>query len=168
MAKQTKDEGTLRGESDSRLSASCEVCNTITGIEQNSRSLASADPGLVGVDMRSPLPFPLSTRCCLFCMPWLVTGYMHVYSLWIFDCTDVMALYSAHVSFVFLLSWVILHDQFVGVRAPFLSLQFNHMFFPSHFPPFLSATFPSRAPFLSFLSSCLPQILSPFPHAAEG
>ncbi|KAK8373235.1 hypothetical protein O3P69_018950, partial [Scylla paramamosain] len=43
-------------------------------------------------------------------------SYMHVYSLWIFDCTDVMALYSAHVSFVFLLSWVILHDQFVGVR----------------------------------------------------
>ncbi|XP_063854708.1 solute carrier family 35 member F3-like isoform X2 [Scylla paramamosain] len=44
-------------------------------------------------------------------------SYMHVYSLWIFDCTDVMALYSAHVSFVFLLSWVILHDQFVGVRV---------------------------------------------------
>ncbi|KAK8371941.1 hypothetical protein O3P69_019100 [Scylla paramamosain] len=67
-------------------------------------------------------PLPLSTpgkfmtRCCLFCMLWLVTDYMHVYSLRIFDCTDVMALYSAHVSFVFLLSWVILHDQFVGVR----------------------------------------------------
>ncbi|KAK8380151.1 hypothetical protein O3P69_016651 [Scylla paramamosain] len=40
------------------------------------------------------------TRCCLFCMLWLVTDYMHVYSLQILDCTDVMALYSAHVSFV--------------------------------------------------------------------
>ncbi|KAK8373155.1 hypothetical protein O3P69_012736 [Scylla paramamosain] len=73
--------------------------------------------------LSSPLPLPLSTpgkfmtRWCLFCMPWLVTGYMHVYSLRILDCTDVMALYSAHVSFVFLLSWVILHDQFVGVRV---------------------------------------------------
>ncbi|XP_063855928.1 solute carrier family 35 member F3-like isoform X2 [Scylla paramamosain] len=57
------------------------------------------------------------TRCCLFCMLWLVTDYMHVYSLRILDCTDVMALYSAHVSFVFLLSWMILHDQFVGVRT---------------------------------------------------
>ncbi|XP_063841159.1 uncharacterized protein LOC135089511 isoform X1 [Scylla paramamosain] len=57
------------------------------------------------------------TRCCLFCMLWLVTDYMHVYSLRILDCTDVMALYSAHVSFVFLLSWMILHDQFVGVRV---------------------------------------------------
>ncbi|XP_063872247.1 solute carrier family 35 member F3-like isoform X2 [Scylla paramamosain] len=56
------------------------------------------------------------TRCCLFCMLWVVTNYMYVYSLRILDCTDVMALYSAHVSFVYLLSWVILHDQFVGVR----------------------------------------------------
>ncbi|XP_050726797.1 putative thiamine transporter SLC35F3 isoform X1 [Eriocheir sinensis] len=56
------------------------------------------------------------TRCCLFCLLWVVTNYMYVYSLRILDCTDVMALYSAHVSFVYLLSWVILHDQFVGVR----------------------------------------------------
>lgn len=57
------------------------------------------------------------TRCCLFCLLWVVTNYMYVYSLRILDCTDVMALYSAHVSFVYLLSWVILHDQFVGVRV---------------------------------------------------
>nr|XP_053644585.1 putative thiamine transporter SLC35F3 [Cherax quadricarinatus] len=56
------------------------------------------------------------TRSCLFCLLWVVTNYMYVYSLRILDCTDVMALYSAHVSFVYLLSWVILHDQFVGVR----------------------------------------------------
>ncbi|XP_069172189.1 solute carrier family 35 member F3 [Procambarus clarkii] len=56
------------------------------------------------------------TRSCLFCLLWVVTNYMYVYALRILDCTDVMALYSAHVSFVYLLSWVILHDQFVGVR----------------------------------------------------
>lgn len=61
------------------------------------------------------------TRCCLFCLLWVVTNYMYVYSLRILDCTDVMALYSAHVSFVYLLSWVILHDQFVGVRVSSLS-----------------------------------------------
>ncbi|XP_076044007.1 solute carrier family 35 member F4 isoform X2 [Oratosquilla oratoria] len=56
------------------------------------------------------------TRCCLFCLLWVATNYMYIHSLRILDCTDVMALYSAHVSFVYLLSWVILHDQFVGVR----------------------------------------------------
>ncbi|CAL4064338.1 unnamed protein product [Meganyctiphanes norvegica] len=56
------------------------------------------------------------SRCCLFCLLWVAANYMYVCALRVLDCTDVMALYSSHVAFVYLLSWVILHDQFVGVR----------------------------------------------------
>ncbi|OQR66740.1 solute carrier-like [Tropilaelaps mercedesae] len=47
---------------------------------------------------------------------WIVTNFLLVFALRLLDTTDVLALYSTHVSFVYLLSWVILHEQFVGVR----------------------------------------------------
>ncbi|KAL1123518.1 hypothetical protein AAG570_002595 [Ranatra chinensis] len=56
------------------------------------------------------------TRCCLFCLLWVGTNYMYVHSLRILLATDVMALFATNVSCVYLLSWVILHEQFVGVR----------------------------------------------------
>ncbi|XP_018903874.1 solute carrier family 35 member F3 isoform X2 [Bemisia tabaci] len=56
------------------------------------------------------------TRCSLFCMLWVGTSYMFVYSLRILLATEVMALFATNVSCVYLLSWVILHQQFVGVR----------------------------------------------------
>ncbi|XP_064480689.1 solute carrier family 35 member F3-like isoform X2 [Ornithodoros turicata] len=56
------------------------------------------------------------SRCGLFCLLWVVTNYALVHSLRILDTTDVLALYASSVSFVYLLSWVILHEQFVGIR----------------------------------------------------
>ncbi|XP_039275413.1 putative thiamine transporter SLC35F3 isoform X7 [Nilaparvata lugens] len=56
------------------------------------------------------------TRCSLFCFLWVGTNYMYVHSLRILLATDVMALFATNVSCVYLLSWVILHEQFVGVR----------------------------------------------------
>lgn len=56
------------------------------------------------------------SRCGLFCLLWVVTNYALVHSLRILDTTDVLALYAASVSFVYLLSWVVLHEQFVGIR----------------------------------------------------
>ncbi|XP_078037972.1 solute carrier family 35 member F3 isoform X1 [Augochlora pura] len=56
------------------------------------------------------------SRCSLFCGLWVVTNYMYIYSLRILLATDVMALFATNVSCVYLLSWVILHEQFVGVR----------------------------------------------------
>ncbi|EEC04240.1 solute carrier, putative, partial [Ixodes scapularis] len=56
------------------------------------------------------------SRCGLFCLLWVVTNYALIYSLRILDTTDVLALYASNVSFVYLLSWVILHEQFVGIR----------------------------------------------------
>ena len=32
------------------------------------------------------------------------------------DCAVVIALFATNASFVYMLSWVILHDQFVGIR----------------------------------------------------
>ncbi|XP_076634190.1 solute carrier family 35 member F3 isoform X1 [Colletes latitarsis] len=55
-------------------------------------------------------------RCSLFCGLWVITNYMYIYSLRILLATDVMALFATNVSCVYLLSWVILHEQFVGVR----------------------------------------------------
>jgi solute carrier family 35 protein F3/4 len=42
---------------------------------------------------------------------------MYMYALSVLDATDVMALFATNVSFVYLLSWVVLHDQFVGLRV---------------------------------------------------
>ncbi|KAE8743730.1 hypothetical protein FOCC_FOCC009641 [Frankliniella occidentalis] len=55
-------------------------------------------------------------ECMLFCLLWVGTNYMYIHSLRILLATDVMALYATNVSCVYLLSWVILHEQFVGVR----------------------------------------------------
>uniref|UniRef100_T1JB45 EamA domain-containing protein n=1 Tax=Strigamia maritima TaxID=126957 RepID=T1JB45_STRMM len=56
------------------------------------------------------------TRVAFFCALWVTTNYMYNHALRVLDATDVIALYSSSVSFVYLLSWVILHEQFVGVR----------------------------------------------------
>ncbi|XP_046396129.1 putative thiamine transporter SLC35F3 isoform X2 [Ischnura elegans] len=61
-------------------------------------------------------PARFLTRCCLFCLLWVGYNYMYVHSLRILFSTDAMALYATHACCVYLLSWVLLHHQFVGVR----------------------------------------------------
>ena len=56
-------------------------------------------------------------RTFLFCLLWVATNYLLIRSLRALACTDVITLYSTNVAFVYLLSWVILHEQFVGVRV---------------------------------------------------
>lgn len=57
------------------------------------------------------------TRCCMFCMLWVFTNYLYIHALSILVATDALALFAINVCCVYLLSWVILHDQFVGVRV---------------------------------------------------
>ena len=57
------------------------------------------------------------SRSSLFCILWVATNYMYVHSLSILLATDVMTLFATNVACVYLLSWVILHEQFVGVRV---------------------------------------------------
>lgn len=56
-------------------------------------------------------------RCMMFCILWLITTYLYVLSLRALLATDVMALFATNVACAYLLSWVILHEQFVGVRV---------------------------------------------------
>ncbi|KAF7494570.1 Putative thiamine transporter SLC35F3 [Sarcoptes scabiei] len=55
-------------------------------------------------------------RCTFFSLLCLLSNYMLIFSLRILDATIVMALVSTSVSVVYLLSWVVLHQQFVGIR----------------------------------------------------
>ena len=56
-------------------------------------------------------------RTFLFCLLWVVTNYLHAQALRELTCTDGIALFSTSLGFVYLLSWVVLHEQFVGVRV---------------------------------------------------
>lgn len=55
-------------------------------------------------------------RCLSFCILWILTTYLFTLSLKVLFATDAMAIFATNVSCVYLLSWVILHEQFVGVR----------------------------------------------------
>ncbi|KAG8192411.1 hypothetical protein JTE90_017946 [Oedothorax gibbosus] len=56
------------------------------------------------------------TRSVFFCVLWVGANYMLIASVEKLDATAVMALQASSASFVYLLSWVILHEQFVGIR----------------------------------------------------
>lgn len=56
-------------------------------------------------------------RCIIFCLLWLITSYLYILSLRALLATDVMSLFATNVACAYLLSWVILHEQFVGVRV---------------------------------------------------
>lgn len=56
-------------------------------------------------------------RCILFCILWLITTYLYILSLRPLYATDAMALFATNVASAYLLSWVILHEQFVGIRV---------------------------------------------------
>lgn len=56
-------------------------------------------------------------RCLIFCLLWILTTYLYALSLRALLATDAMALFATNVAVAYLLSWVILHEQFVGVRV---------------------------------------------------
>ena len=61
-------------------------------------------------------PALLLSRSFMFCLMSVVTNYLYIASLNHLDSTVVTALFATNASFVYLLSWVILHQQFVGMR----------------------------------------------------
>lgn len=58
--------------------------------------------------------------CLSFSILWVTMTYILVLSLKSLLATDVLALFATNVASVYLLSWVILHEQFVGVRVSIL------------------------------------------------
>ncbi|XP_015908781.1 solute carrier family 35 member F3 [Parasteatoda tepidariorum] len=55
-------------------------------------------------------------RSTFFCVLWVGTNYMLISAASRLDATALMALQASSASFIYLLSWVILHEQFVGIR----------------------------------------------------
>lgn len=56
-------------------------------------------------------------RCISFCLLWVGTTYLYMKSLRVLNATEVIVLFATNVASVYLLSWVILHEQFVGIRV---------------------------------------------------
>lgn len=56
-------------------------------------------------------------RCLMFSILWLMTSYLYILSLRALFATDVITLFATNVACAYLLSWVILHEQFVGIRV---------------------------------------------------
>ncbi|XP_062863521.1 solute carrier family 35 member F4 [Trichomycterus rosablanca] len=55
-------------------------------------------------------------RTAPFSILWTLTNYLYVLALRKLTATDVSALFCCHKAFVFLLSWIVLKDRFMGVR----------------------------------------------------
>ena len=58
----------------------------------------------------------------MFCLMSVLTNYLYIKALEVLDCTVVTALFATNASFVYLLSWVVLRQQFVGLRIVALIL----------------------------------------------
>lgn len=67
-------------------------------------------------------------RCLTFCILWVVATYLYMKSLNILISTDVIVLFATNVASVYLLSWVILHEQFVGVRVGLSCIILDYIF----------------------------------------
>ncbi len=59
----------------------------------------------------------LLKRTAPFSILWTLTNYLYMLALRKLTATDVSALYCCHKAFVFLLSWIVLKDRFMGVRV---------------------------------------------------
>ncbi|XP_067839831.1 solute carrier family 35 member F3-like [Heptranchias perlo] len=56
------------------------------------------------------------TRTAPFCVLWTLTNYLYLLALKKISATDASALFCCNKAFVFLLSWIVLRDKFMGVR----------------------------------------------------
>ncbi|XP_066553075.1 solute carrier family 35 member F3 isoform X2 [Amia ocellicauda] len=56
------------------------------------------------------------TKAAPFGLLWTLTNYLYLQALRKINTTDVSALFCCNKAFVFLLSWIVLRDRFMGVR----------------------------------------------------
>ena len=63
------------------------------------------------------VPGTFFLRCFLFALLWALTTYLYALSLKILGATEVTSLLATSVSFVYLMAWVVLHEEFVGTRV---------------------------------------------------
>ncbi|KAG8444543.1 hypothetical protein GDO86_009633 [Hymenochirus boettgeri] len=56
------------------------------------------------------------TKAAPFGVLWTLTNYLYLHAIKKINTTDVSALFCCNKAFVFLLSWIVLRDKFMGVR----------------------------------------------------
>nr|XP_033794504.1 putative thiamine transporter SLC35F3 isoform X2 [Geotrypetes seraphini] len=56
------------------------------------------------------------TKAAPFGVLWTLTNYLYLHAIKKINATDVSALFCCNKAFVFLLSWIVLRDRFMGVR----------------------------------------------------
>ncbi|XP_077202176.1 solute carrier family 35 member F3 isoform X3 [Paroedura picta] len=56
------------------------------------------------------------TKAAPFSVLWILTNYLYLHAIKKIDTTDVSVLFCCNKAFVFLLSWIVLRDRFMGVR----------------------------------------------------
>lgn len=57
------------------------------------------------------------TKVAPFGVLWTLTNYLYLHAIKKINATDVSVLFCCNKSFVFLLSWIVLRDRFMGVRV---------------------------------------------------
>lgn len=67
------------------------------------------------------------TKVAPFGLLWTLTNYLYFQALRKINTTDVSTLFCCNKAFVFLLSWIVLRDRFMGVRVslPFTTSRVN-------------------------------------------
>lgn len=80
------------------------------------------------------------TKAAPFGVLWTLTNYLYLHAIKKINTTDVSVLFCCNKAFVFLLSWIVLRDRFMGVRvsdslslSPFFPITLLPFLFP--FPP---------------------------------
>lgn len=67
------------------------------------------------------------TKAAPFGVLWTLTNYLYLHAIKKINTTDVSVLFCCNKAFVFLLSWIVLRDRFMGVRVSD-SLSLSHFF----------------------------------------
>lgn len=79
-------------------------------------------------------------RTAPFSILWTLTNYLYLLALKKLTATDVSALYCCHKAFVFLLSWIVLKDRFMGVRVCMKTTDNDNNVFKECFYSLLAST----------------------------
>ena len=87
------------------------------------------------------------TKAAPFGVLWTLTNYLYLHAIKKINTTDVSVLFCCNKAFVFLLSWIVLRDRFMGVRVSSLfSVFLPHSVMPAKTCPSACLT-PCAGPF---------------------
>ncbi|XP_035705182.1 uncharacterized protein LOC110847140 isoform X1 [Folsomia candida] len=88
-------------------------CMGRKGPKSMSRAVSDA---IQGFRERGMTLFQFIGRCSLLCLLWLITLWLICFSLKTLKATQVLALFATTTSFLYILSWTVLHIKFVGIK----------------------------------------------------